>query len=673
MKFLPRRKLHEHDLEDEIRSHLAMAIRERIEHGEDPAEAETNARREFGNAAMIKEVTREMWGWRWLETLLQDVRYGLRQLRRNPGFTAVAVLTLALGIGANTALFSVVNGVLLNPLPYPEPGRLVTVDESKPNFKHGAISYPNFLDWHRLNQCFSFFAVSRPTGFLLTGVGAPEEINAAAITSDFFPMLGVKPVLGGYFTPAEDRVGVAHIVAISSDLWRQKFGASPAVIGKEVSLDGKGYTIVGVFPGHLDLPMGYFSSEDAYIPLGEFANPLVNNRLAGLGIHGIARLKPGVSLQQARAEMKIVTDSLSGIYPEADKDIGAALTPLKDRMVGSVRGLLLLLLGAVGFVLLIACVNVANILLARGEARSQEIAVRSALGADAGRLVRQMLTESVLLALLGGALGLALASLGTRASLSALPATLPRADEVGIDARVFWFSLIISLLAGVLFGLLPAFRATRHNLFGIVKEGVRASSGRTRSRTQAVLITVQMALALVLLAGAGLLIRSLSQLWKVSPGFDPNHVMIFNLTLPPQMNQASPAAIRAALRNFDAAVSSVPGVEAEALSWGAFPMYSEDDQNFWIEGQPRPASESHMYGMLDYIVDPGYFRAMRIPLLKGRFFTASDNEHSKPVVVVDEDLARKYFPNSNTVGEGDLPGRRDPHLLLRNHRRRWPR
>jgi putative ABC transport system permease protein len=643
------------ELEEELRSYLDAAAAQKVKEGMSEKQARRAARLEMGSPDAVKEGVHSVSWENVIQTFWQDVRFAVRLLQKSPGFTAVALLTLALGIGANTALFSVVNGVLLNPLPYPKPEQLVAVDASKSNFPRGSISYPNFLDWHRMNHCFSFFAVARATGFLLTGAGAAQELDAAAVTSDFFPLLGIKPVLGRYFTPAEDQIGAAHVVAISTDLWRSKFGASPDVIGEEISLDGKGYTVVGVFPGHLDLPMRYFNSIDVYEPLGEFANPLVGNRLAGLGIHGIARLKQGVTLDQARSEMQRVTADLARIYPEEDKDMGATLTPLKDSIVGRVRGFLLVLLGAVGFVLLIACVNVANLLLARGNARSREIAVRSALGAGTSRLVRQMLTESVLLALIGGALGFAFAAAGTRAALAALPATLPRATEVGIDARVLWFSAILSLWAGILFGLLPAMRVARRSAFETLKEGAR-SSGGSRHRAQSVLVTVQMALALVLLAGAGMLIRSLAQLWNVNPGFDPSHILTFNLSLPPQMMHAPPAAIRQSLRNFDATIAATPGVEAESLSWGAFPMYSEDDQNFWICGRPRPASESQMYGMLDYIVGPDYLKAMRIPLLAGRFFSPSDTEHSKPVVVIDEVLARKYFPNADAVGKSICQG-----------------
>src|SRR5579864_5567578 len=648
MNLFWRRK--QREMSEEIDSHLRMAAREREERGEDPRQAEQSARREFGNAGVVREVARDQRGWRWLESLFQDVRYAARTLRNSPGFTVIAMLTLALGIGANTALFSIVNGVLLNPLPFSEPNRLVSMDASKPNFPDGSISYPNFLDWHRLNHSFSFFAVSRSTGYLLTGMGAADELDAVVVTSDFFPMLGIKPVLGRWFTPAEDEIGASNVVAISTDLWRKKFDSAPDVIGKGITLDGKGYTIVGVFPGHFDLPMRYFHSVDIYAPLGEFGNPALNVRPAGLGIHGIARLKPGVTIEQARADMQQVTDYLAKVYPDSDKGTGATLTPLKERLVGKVRAFLLLLLGAVALVLLIACVNIANLLLARGTGRTREIAVRSALGAGTSRLVRQMLTESMLLAVLGGALGLALASVGTQAALAALPATLPGASEVGIDARVLWFSALLSLCAGILFGLIPAIRTARRSTYDTLKDGARGAVG-SRHRTQAVLVTVQVALALVLLTGAGLVIRSLAQLWNVDPGFNPDHVVTFNLALPPPMLHALPAAIRAAYRNIDATIAAIPGVEAESLSWGALPMYMEDDTDFWIAGQPRPASDNEMDGMLDYNVGPDYLKAMRIPLLAGRFFSSSDDERSKSVVVVDEVLARKYFPNGDAIGK----------------------
>jgi predicted permease len=607
-------------------------------------------RLEFGGLDQVKEACREARGIHFIEILIQDVRYGLRQLRRSPGFAIIAVLTLALGIGANTAIFSVVNGVLLNPLPYSEPDRLVTVDARKPDFPRGSISYPNFLDWHRMNQSFSFFAVSRLSGYQITGAGEPEELNAAMVTSDFFPMLGVKPVLGRGFTPSEDEIGTSSVVAISTALWERKFGSAPDIIGKGLTLDGREYTIVGVFPGRLDLPMSYFNSVDIYASLGGIPIPAIRSRSAGLGIHGLARLKPGVTIEQARADMENVTRYLAQTYPDADTGTGATLVPMKESMVGGVRSFLLLLLGAVGLVLLIACVNVGNLLLARGAGRRREIAVRAALGAGIGRLVRQMLTESILLALAGGALGFAIARAGTSAALAALPATLPRSSEVGVDARVLCCTLLVSVCAGILFGLAPAIRVARRSMHETLQEGGRGVLGRGQS-AQGALVVAQIALAVVLLTAAGLMIRSLARLWNSNPGFNPDRVLTFNVALSPQMMKAPPEAIRAALRSFDAGITATPGVEAESLTWGSFPMNSEDDTVFWIEGQPRPLSDSEMNRTLDYIVGPDYLKAMRIPLLAGRFLSDRDDEHSKPVAVVDEVLARKYFPNGDALGK----------------------
>lgn len=657
LRAIGRRKQVESEMDAELSFHVARQAEKHTNSGAAPEEARRLANLEFGGMDRAKEGSRDARGTRFLEDLWQDVRYGLRMLRKSPGFTAVAILTLALGIGANTAIFSVVNGVLLNPLPFPDPDRLVAVDCSVRDFARGSISYPNFIDWHRMNQSFSYFAVSRSAGFLLTGEGPAEQLSGAFVTADIFPMLNVKPIAGRWFTHEEDVVGAASVVAIGSDLWQRKFGSSPSVIGRTIALDGRGYTVVAVLPSHVDLPRGYFTSVDVYAPLGEFSNPNLIHRGAGLGIHGYARLKPGVSIDQARADMQSVSQQLAEIYPETDKGKGASLTPLNEAIVGGVRSFLLLLLGAVGLVLLIACVNVANLLLARGTSRNREMAVRAALGAGAARLVRQMLTESVILALCGGALGLLFAGLGTRSALAALPATLPRADQVGMDARVLWFTLAISVFAGVVFGIFPAVRAARRNVHETLKEGGRGGSG-TRHRAQNVLVAAQMAMALVLLIGAGLLIRSLAALWDVNPGFAQQNVTLFNLTLPPQVNR-SPAAIRASFRSFISAVRAIPGVEAAAYNWGALPMYSEDDSNFWIEGRPKPASDAEMFGMLQSTVGPGYLETLKIPLLQGRFFTDQDDEHSKSVVVVDQELAAKYFPRGDTVGsfvhEGNSP------------------
>ncbi len=496
-----------------------------------------------------------------MNTLLQDFRFGLRMLAKNPGFTAVAVLTLALGIGANTAIFSVVNGVLLNPLPYPEPNQLVTLHESKLNFPTGSISYPNFLDWRKDNHTFASMAIARSYGFTLTGAGEAEQVRGEFISSDFFALLGVKPSMGRTFAPGEDEIGAAPIALISAGFWQRKFGTDPAILGKSLTLDGKSYTIVGVIPDSFDLLLKTFSPKEVYIPIGQWDHHGLKIREAGLGIHGIGRLKPGVTIQQARADMDGVTRNLAAAYPDADKGISAGIIPLRKDMVGDIQPFLLVLLAAVGFVLLIACVNVANLLLARSAGRQREFAVRVALGASPARVIRQLLTESVLLALAGGGLGTLLAAWGTQAALKVLPAALPRASEIGIDIRVLIFAVAASVLAGILFGLAPALRISKPNLQETLKEAGRGTSG-AHHRTQRLFVVIEMATALVLLIGAGLMTRTLARLWGVNPGFDPNNVLTFGLSLPPAMKKATPDAIRAAYREFDAKLGVTPGVRA---------------------------------------------------------------------------------------------------------------
>ncbi len=585
-----------------------------------------------------------------METLFQDLRYGLRMLVKSPGFAAVAVATLALGIGANTAMFSVINGVLLSPLAFPRPDQLVTLHENKPNFEGGSVSYPNFRDWQKDNHTFSSLALARTSAFSLTGIGDAEQVSGEFVSSDFFSVLGVKPVIGRTFAEDEERIGAGPVALISAGLWQRKFSLAPDILGKNITLDGRDYTIVGVIPADFHLLVPGFQESQIYAPIGQWSNPLLLKRGAGLGFHGIGRLKPGVTIEQARADMEGVTRSLAEAFPDADKGITAKLTPLKQQMIGNVRPLLLVLLAAVGFVLLIACVNVANLLLARASKRTREFAVRAALGATQARVVRQLLTESILLALAGGGLGLLLAAWGTRAALGVLPAALPRAEQVGLDAHVLIFTAGISLLAGILFGLTPALKTSQSDLHETLKQGGRGASG-TRQRMQSVFVVAEMALALVLLVGAGLTIRSLAKLWGVDPGFNPHNVLTFGLSLPPSMVHAKAEAIRAAFREFDDMLAAVPGIEAVSQTWGAVPFSGDDEQLFWLEGQAKPANENDMNWAIDYIVEPGYMKALGIPLLRGRFFTAQDNEHAPLVVVVDEVFARKYFPGQNAVGK----------------------
>ena len=583
-------------------------------------------------------------------TLLQDLRYSIRMLAKSPGFTTVAVLTLALAIGANTALFSIVNGVLLNPLPYPRPNELVTLHESKPNFNTGSISYPNFLDWQKENHTLSSMAVSRSYSFSLTGLGQAEQIQGQFVTSDFFSILGVKPLMGRNFVSADDQVGAAPVLLISAGFWKRKLSGAADVVGKSLTLDGREYTIAGVIPTDFALKIDSFSPADVYAPVVQWNNDLLFSRGAGLGFHGIGRLKPGVSIEQARVDFTGVTGNLAAAYPEVNKGIGAALIPFKQSMLGGVKPILLLLFCAVGFVLLIACANVANLLLARAGGRAREFAVRTALGAGKLRLVRQLLTESVLLGIVGGAFGLLLASWGTRAALKTLPETLPRAGEVGMDLRVLLFTASAALLAGILFGLAPALKVSRTNVQESLKEGGRGASG-AHNRTHGALVVVEMALALVLLIGAGLTLRSLVGLWNVDPGFNPQNVMVFGFSLSPSSLKSSPAAIRAGFRAAEAAMASTPGVRAASMSWGAFPLSGDDEWLFWMDGKPKPTTRNEMNWVIDYVVDPDYLRIMGTPLRSGRFFTPQDDENAPKVVVVDEVLARKYFGNENPIGK----------------------
>lgn len=644
------RRKREQELDEELRSHLQMAERDRRDQGETPEQARHAARREFGNVSLIKQVTREMWGWASLEQLVQDLRYGIRVLLKSPGFTTVAILTLALGIGANTALFSVVNGVLLKPLPYPHPEQLVALDESKPNFDTGSISFPNFRDWQKGNRTFSNMTISRGYSFNLTGQGEAEQLRGRFITSDFFAVLGVNPLMGREFAPREDDIGAAPIAMISEPLWRRKFSASQDVLGRTLSLDGTSYTIVGVVPGSFDLSFGSFHDIDVYVPVGQWSNPILPKRGAGLGFHGIGRLKPEVSMEHARADMSRVSSSLAAAYPDTNTGIGASLRPLKQTMVGGVSRLLLVLLAAVGFVLLIACVNVANLMLARATARTREFAIRVAMGASQARLVRQLLTESLLLALTGGALGLLLAGWGTQSALRLLAQGLPRADEVRLDARVLLFTVAISVGCGIFFGLAPALKTAARNLHDTLKEGGRGASG-LRNRAQGVFVVVEMAMALILLISSGLMVRSLIALWHINPGFDPYNVLTFGVALPPSTRTANAAGIRAALRTVDQELRTVPGVRAVSLSWASLPLASDDEDLFWIEGKPKPETDNDMSWALSYVVEEDYLKVMGIPLERGRFFTLQDNENSVHVIVVDDVFARKYFPDQDPIGK----------------------
>ena len=585
-----------------------------------------------------------------MQTMFQDVRYAWRQLRKSPGFAVVAIGTLALGIGVNTIIFSVVNGVMLSPLPFVEPDRLVTLHENKPNFEGGSISYPNFRDWQKNNRTFSSMAIARSYSFSMTGTAEPEQLRGEFVSSEFFPTLGVNPVQGRGFALGEDEVGAAPVAMISSGLWSRKFSSAPDILSKIITLDGKNYSIVGVMPANFHLDIPGFRDGDVYLPVGQWSNPFLLKRGAGLGIHGLGRLKPGTTLVQARADMEGVTTGLATAFPDFDKGISAKLVPLKQQMVGDVQAYLMVLFAAVGFVLLIACANVGNLLLARSALRTREFAVRVALGAARIRVVRQLLTESVLLGLAGGVVGVSLGALGTSAALETLPAALPRAEQIGLDWHVLFFALSISVLAGIVFGLVPALKISQPNLNERLKEGGRGASG-TQHQTQRIFVVSEMALSVVLLIGAGLTIRSLMQVWRIDPGFNPHNMLTLGVSLPPSMMGAKPEAIRNAFRDLDQKLSSIPGVQAVSQSWGAIPFAGDDEQLFLLEGQPKPQNENDMNWAIDYIVEPGFMRAMGIPLRRGRFFTEQDNEKSPLVVVVDDIFVQKYFPGQDPIGK----------------------
>ena len=599
--------------------------------------------------------------------MLQDIRYAFRMLLKKPGFTIVVVLTLALGIGANAAIFSVVKGVLLNPLPYPDPEQLVTFHQSKPNFETGAIPYLNFVDLQRENQTFSAMAVARGAGFTLIGVGDAERVTARMVTADFFTVYGIQPTLGRNFTSQDDREGADPVTIISERLWVRKFNSAADLVGKSITLDDRSYTVVGITRG-----TSRESVTDVFVPLGAWNAPAMKNRGAALGLHGVGRLKPGVTLDQANADLNRIMRTLADQYPANNRGHGSRVIALRERLIGNVEPTLLMLFAAVGLVLLIACVNVSNLMLARSTDRTREFAIRAALGAGRGRLLRQSLIESTLLAFAGGAIGLLIAAWGTTSAIKALPTALPRQEEITLDLRVLLFTLGLSMLTGVVAGVAPALRTSRARFDEALKDGSRTSP--TRARVQGVFVVAEMAMAVVLLISAGLLIRSLSVLWNVSPGFNPDNVMTFRVTFPPTMRSATAEASRSYVRNLSNRLNEMPGVHAASLTAGATPMVSQNDRYFWIDGQPKPANANEMHMALFYVVEPGYLATMDIPLKKGRFFTEQDNERTTPVMVVDEILAQQRFGNEDPIGKRlNLDDDRGPYEIVGvvGHVKQW--
>jgi len=578
-----------------------------------------------------------------LASLDQDLRYALRQLRKSPGFTAVAVFTLALGIGANTAIFSVVEGVVLAPLHYREPDRLVMVWENNPRFTRVWDSYPNFQDWQRSAGSFQQMAALREQQIDLTFPGAPSHIKASQISSGFFSTLGTELALGRELTPQENQPGGAPVVVISDHLWRERFGGSPEALGKSVTLDGVDYSIIGVALHGFRLNL----DADVFTPLGQLDPLILNNRGSHDGIFALARLKPGVNIPQSQAEMSTIQSRLDRLYPNDNRDLGIYVEPLKQVIVGDADQTLALLLGAVGLVLLIACANIANLLLARSAGRSREFAIRSALGANRARLARQLLTESVILSLTGAGLGTLIAFLGIRSALPAMPGILPRSENVSVNAPVLLYTLIVSLVVGILFGLAPALKSWSADLQVSLKEGGRGSTIAHR-RTQSSFVVVQVALTFVLLVGAGLLFRTILHLWNVNPGFDTNNIVALKVGVSHSLTK-TPSGTRVAYKQLIERIRQIPGVEAADFTT-AVPLTGEGGYlPFWLDSQ-KPESLQAAPRMGWFLTGPDYLRTMGMQLLQGRFLTEHDDTKSPCVAVIDSNFARAFFPDRRPIG-----------------------
>lgn len=577
-------------------------------------------------------------------TLWLDFRYGLRMLAKSPGFTAVAVLTLALGIGANTGMFSVMEGIVLAPLRYFQPDRLVIVWENNPRFPRVWVSYPNFQDWQRTARSFLQMAAFMEQGIDLTRPGTPEHLNGKEISSGFFSTLGTKLTLGREFSPEEDQHGGTPVVIISNRLWRNRFNYSPETLGKSVTLGGADYSIVGVTPPGFRLE----GDADVYLPLGQGDPLILNDRASHDGIFCLARLKPEVTASQAQAEMSTIQKGLDQLYPDANRDLGIYVEPLKQVIVGNVGVTLLLLLGAVGLVLLITCANVVNLLLTRSATRTREFAIRSALGASRARVIRQLLMESTLLSLAGGSFGILVAIGGMNLVLAAVPEALPRTENISMNPPVLLFTLGVSIAVGILFGLAPALKSWKVDLQASLKEGGRGSTS-AQHLAQSSLVIVQMALTLVLLVGAGLLLRTIRHLWDVNPGFDTQHVITFKVGVSPSLTKTA-ANTRIAYQQLIERIRKIPGVQAADFT-DTVPLSGQGGiMPFWI-GLRKPASVQGAPRLVLFLTGPDYLRMMGIPLLRGRFFTQEDTTKSPCVVVIDSVFAQMYFPNSDPLDQ----------------------
>jgi len=647
------------DVDDELRFHLEMRERDYAARGMSPAEARRAAAERFGDVARIggelrahdhrRERTRHRRDS--MSDFLQDLRYGARGLARTPGFTAVAVLTLALGIGATTAIFSVVNAVLLRPLPYPDADRvaMVWMDNRRMGMSEDIHSWPNYADYRDQNRVFSALAAYTPAGYNVTGgclegECEPQRVAAAASTANLFAVLGVAPRVGRAYSAAEETEGQDAVALISHGLWTRQFGADPAMVGRTIRLNGRERTVIGVMPRGFAFPT---AETDVWVPLAlpdDFRQ--ARNSFA---LYAVGRLRPGVTLERAQAEMSAIAKRLETQYPTL-RDLGVNLVALPEQIVGkSLRTALWIMLGAVGAVLLIGCANVANLLLSRAAVREREVGVRLALGASRGRLVRQLLTESVLLAAVGGALGVALAWAGLRLLIGLAPADVPRLDEVRIDGLVLAVTSAVALATGIVFGLVPALQASRPELAEALRDGRGGTASRRGHRLRRLLAAGQVALVVVLLTGAGLLIRSFVQLQQVRLGFRPDHLLTMQLSLPGAKYQTPQQRI-AFFERVVERVRALPGVQGVGAISDVFLSKTPNSTNFTIEGRAPTPDQQNVEVPLDGVT-PDYFRVMGIELKSGRTFTAQDGADAPRVVIVNENMARKFWPGEEAVGK----------------------
>ena len=640
---------HEQELDDELRDYLEQTTAENIRRGMTPAAAAAQARRDLGGMEQVKENVRDVRVGISFEILMQDARYAVRSLRKNPSFTAIAVLTLALGIGANTTIFSVVNGVLLKPLPYPDPDRLVTLFENDSISGEFTVAPANFYDWRQQSTSFSHMSALDPyPDYILTGTGEPHRLSGAEVTADFFPLLGVRMAQGRGFQATED-----HVVVLSYATWVQYFSARPSIVGTQVRLNDTGYTVVGVLPRdfHLVSKASDFQARaqfDVWTNLGLSTPPEAWTR----GEHPLCaygRLKPGVPLQTAQAELDRIAQSLARQYPDDDKDHGIVASPMAEHVVSHVRTALVTLVAAVGMVLLIACANIANLLLTRAAARQKEMALRAALGASRKRLAQQLLTESTVLAVVGSALGLALTLWSVPTLVSHLPADLPRTADISVDGRVLAFTTILTLVTGILFVLVPLAQSR-----GVSLSARGIASGQSRLRSA--LIVGQVSLALVLLTGAGLMIRSLRALLEVPPGFQTAHILTARVSLPPRYSPGYKFGIgqhrlvSAFQRQLADRVRAIPGVQSVGFASHLPLAGTNNNWSFFIEG--RPPKPQGVYDSTDYRpVTAGYFESIGIPINRGRSFELQDDEDHALVIVINEAMAHKFWPGEDPLGK----------------------